>query len=80
MRNTTEDMEVAVTVIVDIKAVETIMKKADKRTNKIGMDEDAVMEEVIILIVQMLNVIIVENIAITQGIAMPRREWKKMQI
>jgi len=73
-------MEVAVTVIVDIKAVETIMKKADKRTNKIGMDEDAVMEEVIILIVQMLNVIIVENIAITQGIAMPRREWKKMQI
>ena len=39
-----------------------------------------VVEEVIVLIVQILNVTIVENMGITQGIAMPRREWKKMQI
>jgi len=76
MRNTIEDMEVAVTIMViaEIKAVETIMKREDKQTNKIGLDKDEVVEEVIVLIVQILNVTIVENMGITQGIAMPRRE------
>jgi len=61
-------------VIAEIKAVETIMKREDKQTNKIGLDKDEVVEEVIVLIVQILNVTIVENMGITQGIAMPRRE------
>jgi len=56
------------------------MKREDKQTNKIGVDEDVVVEEVVVLIVQMLNVTIVKNMGITQGIAMPRREWKNMQI
>jgi len=67
-------------VVVEINAVATTIRKEDKRTNKIGVDEDAVMEEVIVLIVQMLNVTIVENMGITQGFVMPRRQWKKMKI
>jgi len=82
MGNTTKDndVEVAVMVVVEINAVATTIRKEDKRTNKIGVDEDAVMEEVIVLIVQMLNVTIVENMGITQGFVMPRRQWKKMKI
>jgi len=66
VRNTTKDIEVTVTVVAKIVIVET-MKREDKQTNKISVDKDAVMEDVIILIVQMLNVTIVENIGITQG-------------
>jgi len=82
MGNTTKDndVEVAVMVVVEINAVATTIRKEDKRTNKIGVDEDAVIEEVIVLIVQMLNVTIVENMGITQGFVMPRRQWKKMKI
>jgi len=45
----------------EIVVVETTMKKEDKRTSKTDMNKDAVMEEVIILIVQMLNVTIAKN-------------------
>ena len=44
------------------------------------VDEVVIVEETVVQIVQMLNVTIVENMDITQKTAMPRREWKKMQI
>ena len=56
------------------------MKREDKRTSKTGMDEAAVMEEVVIQIVQMLNVTTTENMDTTQRISISRRKWKKMQI
>jgi len=55
--------------------VETTMRREDKQTKKIDVDKVAIVEEVI---VQILNVI--KNIDIAQRIATPRREWKKMQI
>jgi len=80
MRNTTDDVEVVVMVIAEIVVLETTVKRDDKQTSKTGVDEVTMVEEVILQIVQMLNVTILENMNITQRIAMLRRKWKKMQI
>jgi len=67
-------------VIAEIVVLETTVKRDDKQTSKTGVDEVTMVEEVILQIVQMLNVTILENMNITQRIAMLRRKWKKMQI
>jgi len=63
MHNTTEDMEVSIMVVAEIVIVKT-MKREDKQTSKIGVEEDVVVEEVIVLIIQMLNDTIVKNMDI----------------
>jgi len=75
MRNTTEDedAEVVVTIVVEIVVVETTTKREDKQTNKAvvgghGCGRGDCSNR------PMLNVTIVKNRDITQGIAMPRRE------
>jgi len=84
MGNTTkeedEDVEVVVTVVAEIVVVKTTMKREDKRISKTGVDEAALVEEVIVQIIQMLNVTISKSMDVMQKIAMPRRKWKKRQI
>jgi len=46
-----EDVDVAVTVVAEIVVVEATMKRKDKRTNKTGMAEVTIIEEVIVLII-----------------------------
>ncbi|KAA0054889.1 Retrovirus-related Pol polyprotein from transposon TNT 1-94 [Cucumis melo var. makuwa] len=63
-----------------VVVVEITMKRKNKGANKIGVDEDEVVEEAIAQIVKMSSVIIVENMNTAQRIAMSRRRWKKMRI
>jgi len=69
-----------VTVVAEIVVVKTTMKREDKRISKTGVDEAALVEEVIVQIIQMLNVTISKSMDVMQKIAMPRRKWKKRQI
>jgi len=39
------------------------MKRKDKGTSKIGVEEATIMEDMIVLIIQMLNITIVKNMA-----------------
>jgi len=60
--------KVTVTVIV----VETTMKRKDKRTSKIDVDEATIVEDVVALIIKILNVTIAKNMNIIQRIANPK--------
>jgi len=73
---TVEEDVVATLDATEIVFVDTTTKRGNKRTNKIGVDETTVVKELVVQIVQMLNVITVTNIDITQRIAMPRRKFK----
>jgi len=75
-----EDAKVAITIVAEIMVVKTTMKIKKKMNHQNWCDKTAVVEEVIILIIQMLNVTFVKNIDITQRIATPIRKWKKMKI
>jgi len=69
-----------VTVVAKSMVMEKTIKREDKRTNKTGMDEGTVLDEVMVLSIQILNITILENMDITQRIDTLRRKRKKMQL
>jgi len=72
------DAEVAILAATEDVVMKTTMKRGDKRTTQTRMDKTAIVEEVVVQIVQMLNVTTAKKMDTTQRIAMPRRKWKKM--
>jgi len=48
------------------------MKRKDKRTSKIDVDEATIVEDVVALIIKILNVTIAKNMNIIQRIANPK--------